>query len=550
MASISANGSKGHHKFTLTVTEKSTSAELNTSTISYSFQLSPITKGYDWYNWTNPSRTISYTVNINGTAYTGTIPNYDGSSTVTLKSGTQTVSHNTDGTKKISYSFSVTDTAGQDYTSGNASASGEMTLTALTRPATGAAPTINTTRVMDTNATTVNLTGSSDILVRYHSTVEASMTATPQSGASIKAYTIKNGSRTGTGSTCTFSNVDSNIFTFSAEDNKGYVGTKTVTANMVDYVRLTCNMVNSRPNASGQMTLSCFGNYFNGSFGSKSNTLTVQYSYTSAYGNGSGSMTVSKSGNTYTAYASLSGLNYETTYSFVITATDKLETVTSRESGVKSKPIFHWGENDFAFEVPVHFNSTDEMRIKGDLWLKGDGNYGRTLYFGDKNQNTGAGYCYISEPFDDVMNIYASNGLQINGNFVYGEWTPTLYEDAVSSCTAKGWYQRLGNVVTIGWYIEAYITSGFNNTLLEISGIPETLKPAVSAFGGGLAIGPYITANHAFECWRIGSDSKITARTQPCDNTALNNLNVGSKVYYPSGGGPIKLSGTICYMTS
>ena len=130
MASISANGSNGHHKFTLTITENSTSTANNTSTVSFSFAISPIQTSWNWELW---GANITYTVTVNGTQYTGSIANYDGYSTVTLKSGSLTVGHNTDGSKSISYSFSVSDTSGQSYTCGNASASGSMALTTIPR---------------------------------------------------------------------------------------------------------------------------------------------------------------------------------------------------------------------------------------------------------------------------------------------------------------------------------------------------------------------------------------------------------------------------------
>ena len=130
MASISGNGSKGHHKFTLTVTENSTSVANNTSSVGFSFVLSPIQTTWNWEQW---GAYISYTVTINGTKYTGTIDSYDGYSSVTLTSGTLSVPHNTDGSKSISYSFSVTDTSGQTYTCGNASASGTLALSNIPR---------------------------------------------------------------------------------------------------------------------------------------------------------------------------------------------------------------------------------------------------------------------------------------------------------------------------------------------------------------------------------------------------------------------------------
>jgi hypothetical protein len=130
MQSITANGSKGHHKFTLSVNEDSQSAANNTSTVGFNFTISSLGGGWNWEGW---GANISYVVTVNGTRYTGTIPIYDGNSTVSLKSGKINVAHNTDGTKSFSYSFSVTDTSGQTYTCGNASASGTMALNTIAR---------------------------------------------------------------------------------------------------------------------------------------------------------------------------------------------------------------------------------------------------------------------------------------------------------------------------------------------------------------------------------------------------------------------------------
>ena len=131
MASCSGNGSRGHHKFTLNVNETSTNTTNNTSTVSWSFVLSPIQTGWNW----NISG-ISYSINVDGNVKNGTISSYNGSSTVTIASGTKTITHNNDGSKSISFSFNVTDSAGKTYTPGNASGSGNMTLTKINRFAT------------------------------------------------------------------------------------------------------------------------------------------------------------------------------------------------------------------------------------------------------------------------------------------------------------------------------------------------------------------------------------------------------------------------------
>lgn len=129
---ISDDGSKGHHKFTLEVIEEKTTVSDNTSSLRFTFKLSPIYNAWDWYSW---GKYISYSIKINGTEYTGYIPDYDGYATVTLKTGVLLVEHTADGSKTIDISFSVTDNAGQNFTPGNASASGKMELTIIPRQA-------------------------------------------------------------------------------------------------------------------------------------------------------------------------------------------------------------------------------------------------------------------------------------------------------------------------------------------------------------------------------------------------------------------------------
>ena len=120
MASCAANGSRGHHRFTLNVNETSTNAGANQSTVSFSLVLSPIQSGWDWKYSSNP---VTYNINIDGTNYSGNIVRYDGYSTVTIRSGTKTITHNADGSKYISFSFNINDKPNTSVTPGNASAS-------------------------------------------------------------------------------------------------------------------------------------------------------------------------------------------------------------------------------------------------------------------------------------------------------------------------------------------------------------------------------------------------------------------------------------------
>ena len=422
--------------------------------------------------------------------------------------------------------------------------------------------------VVDTNSATIALTGNSGTLIKYFSNAKATMTATAQKGAAIdeSLCIIRNGNKTGYGREVTFNNVESNIFTFSAEDSRGLVSTDTVKPTMINYIKLTCNIANNRPDASGDMRVFCSGNYFNGSFGAVHNTLTVQYRY-GVYGSSLGSwntMSVSLDGNYYYASANLSGLDYQTTYTFETRAIDKLTTISSTEAGIKSMPLFHWGENDFVFEVPVTFNagtegveaseSSGDFKVNGNLRL-GD-TFGKWLYFGD------GAYCYIAEIADDILTIRANalhlnanNGVFVNGTQLTasdtesGSWTPTLStSNAVSSYTTRrGWYTKVDDIVTVGFFIKASCYGGFSSTNVVITGLPYT--PYASAAGGGMCSGVSVSAGFNFQCFVAETSGNITTRVQACNNTSTANLATSaSGCFYPLAIGEITLSGTIQYM--
>ena len=170
MASITATGSKGHHNFTFEVTQGTQNVANNTSAISYNFKLSPKVSSWDWGQW---GANISYTLTIKDSAgtsllsHTAPIADYDGYATVTLKSGSLNVTHKSDGSQSLSYSFSVTDTSGQTYTPGNASASGTLTLTTIPR---ATIPTLSATSVTMGSAVTITIKPASSTFkhkVRY-----------------------------------------------------------------------------------------------------------------------------------------------------------------------------------------------------------------------------------------------------------------------------------------------------------------------------------------------------------------------------------------------
>jgi hypothetical protein len=215
-------------------------------------------------------------------------------------------------------------------------------------------PTISPT-IKDSNSTTIGLTGNSSKLVRYYSNAQITIGGAAVKQATVESQKVTCGSKSLNGDG-TINAIESKNFVFTVTDSRGNTTKKTVTpSSFVEYVKLTCDIANNIPDMDGNMTVRVKGNYFNGSFGSKSNTLTVYYRYKAAGGSYTSwaVMTVTKSGNTYSATADVSGLDSQTNYIFQAQAVDALATVNSAEKPAKATPIFDWGENDFNFNVPV-----------------------------------------------------------------------------------------------------------------------------------------------------------------------------------------------------
>lgn len=218
------------------------------------------------------------------------------------------------------------------------------------------APTLSPT-VVDGNSTTVALTGDSSKLVKYHSDAKVTFGASAVKSATIKSKKVTCGSKSLT-TDGTMQDVESGTFAFSVTDSRGNTTSKTVTKTLVNYVKLTCDMGSGVPDATGKFTFRVSGNFFNASFGAVANTLSVQYRYRVDGGVYSEykAMTVSKSGNSYTATVTLTGLDYTKPHQFQAQAVDKLSTVTSQEKTVRATPVFDWSETDFNFNVPVKIN--------------------------------------------------------------------------------------------------------------------------------------------------------------------------------------------------
>lgn len=252
---------------------------------------------------------------------------------------------------------------------GNTSLGTNTCTLTVTASSASSAPIVSGT-VIDTNATTVALTGNSSSLIRYKSTAKCTISATARNSATIITKYINN--VTPTNNERSITNVSTTSFVFKATDSRGYTTTATVTPSMIAYINLTCNPVISRLTPTGgNVVMTISGDYYRGSFGSYSNTLTIRYRYRKSTASSYGSWITVPSTKytvgtkTYSGSAISLGdeFDYRDSYVFQVQAYDgangtALTTVTKTITLQRGIPVFDWGENDFSFHVPIKIGDT------------------------------------------------------------------------------------------------------------------------------------------------------------------------------------------------
>lgn len=222
--------------------------------------------------------------------------------------------------------------------------------------------------VVDTNSATIAVTGDTNRLVRYMSTALCTISATPKNGASIASKSIAG--TTVSGDARTIAAVDTGNFAFAATDSRGYANSAAVAKTLVPYVKLTSNPSATRNGSvSGDAKLYLSGDYYNGSFGAVSNTLTAKYRIA---GGDWVEVTPAITGNTYYLQVGLSGLNYHTAYNIEVSVADKLTTINKSIILGAADPGFHWGKDYFTFGVPARLESGIACRQPKNFFYGGD----------------------------------------------------------------------------------------------------------------------------------------------------------------------------------
>lgn len=282
-----------------------------------------------------------------------------------------------------------------------------------------AAPTLSPT-VKDTGSVSITLTGdANNKFIKGYNSMAVAANAAIKKGATLKSISVSCGSKSISSGSGTLSNVENDTFIFTVTDSRGNTAKQEVKKTMLNYVTLTCNLNIKPPTTDGDLSFSINGNYFNGSFGTTSNSLKVEYRYKTNSGSWGSWTTVSatKSGNTYSAPVSMSGLNYMDSYTFQARAADVIyngtneDRVTTPEKKIKTLPVFDWDADSFAHHTPIFMDNTKQIWHKdteGNDVLMMSLNASNQAFFGYGTYSAGIGSTYFD---GNVVNIRSKNNI-------------------------------------------------------------------------------------------------------------------------------------------
>lgn len=216
------------------------------------------------------------------------------------------------------------------------------------------------TSVKDTNENALTLTGSNQKMIKGYNSIVCNISAETYKGATVKSYSITNGTNVVNSLNTTFANSENNKFVLEVTDSRGNKASDAITLEMIDYVPLTCNVDASIALSTGDSTKAyvkyrVYGNYFNGSLGSVKNELSPIINVVGDETSVKAEVEeVVYDGNTYSITGSVDGLDYENQYAVLAYVSDKLaKNVSNISKRLKAIPVFDWGEEDFNFNVDV-----------------------------------------------------------------------------------------------------------------------------------------------------------------------------------------------------
>ena len=194
-------------------------------------------------------------------------------------------------------------------------------------------PTVSAS-IVDTNDTTIALTGSNTKFIKGFSNAKVTISATAKNSASISSYLTSCGDgRTSSTAVTQFNNINSKYISVKATDSRGYPKSVDYILDWIEYIRLAFTSITvKRPESTAdKANITIKGNYFNNSFGNVNNSLVLKYRYKEENGEYTDwtTLTPTITDNTFTYTELLENLDHNKEYTFEFMIDDQLMTVYS-----------------------------------------------------------------------------------------------------------------------------------------------------------------------------------------------------------------------------
>lgn len=302
-----------------------------------------------------------------------------------------------------------------------------------------------TASVTDGNENTLALTGDEKVLIAGHSVARCTMEAFAQKQAYLVQKTVA-GVEITDGTEIT---AGESLPVFSVTDSRGFTARVTPTNPLIPYQKpvFHARLYRLRP-TDLTAVLQIEGQWYGGSFGIRDNALQIEC----LAGGEWISIPVQTEGNSFTAQTELTGMDYTRVCTATVRLADCLTQTQKQLTLKKGVPVFDWGENDFAFHVPVAVEggvSAQSFSVGGKaLW--------ETIY--------PVGAVYISTQATDPGVLFGGTWAKITDRFLLAagetypagsqggeaEHTLTVQELPSHAHTSYGWVyagQSSGSVV-------------------------------------------------------------------------------------------------------
>ena len=322
----------------------------------------------------------------------------------------------------------------------------------------------------DTNATTVALTGSNQILVNGFSKLRVSVnTAASGNGyATIKQYAVSgctSGSSSTTGNIDCANATNGGTIKVTAKDSRNNVTETTKTATFKDYFVPTLTSISATRSNGGvgtQTSMTFNGTWWNANFGASNNTIAASYRYKSgSTWSSSRAITLTTSGNNYsfndTIYGDLAadGFTLGTTFTIEVTITDALnggkQWTTTLSSGT---PAIAISGSNVAVGAQYDTSLGGKLQVHGDI--KATGNISAANY--------------------KTISLSGGSG-NTTGYRCFAAFTATTWNNYRAVMIVRSRHSGNG-LLTVG--------VSFGSTASTLSGTPSfTIDGNVTQFGGG-----------------------------------------------------------------